>query len=511
MADPTGDSPGPVLVRVQPAERRRPLAVAAVIAAAVLSLAAWGALGGDDGREPAPSPEVVATASPRGTVVEPTPGMPATGTGLELVLEAAGWAPCPVWIGYGWGARADPAAVDARLAAIAEADPLRHPVTPSLVDTVDRAGRPVLVWVGDGPETAARAFGGSPVLHGTDDTDWTLLDGDRVAGRLETRATPGGVPYWELAFRALPMPWCDPGRSAAAGPATPTVPVSDVELLESRRGGSERIAIHEGWIECGVWTRYVTGRLPTGEAVDRAALAAGRDEGWVDVPVPAGDLRAWLGGDVGAMAAAHGSRLVTLGRREDAAWVLVTVDGHDVAAQLVRLVTPGGLVAWLPTANASGPGGRCTAEAPSEELVAQPAASLGSLLVFPGVPDEPDPLLDLVDLVTGAPCSSRLDLAPRVPTRDASDLSARAAAMGEGWVQAGGGSIVWVGESPVPLAVDLESQAMALAGPDEAWMLVERGGATFAVQQRRRATESGRFYWLEHDRIRLHECPADGS
>ena len=66
-------------------------------------------------------------------------------------------------------------------------------------------------------------------------------------------------------------------------------------------------------------------------------------------------MRAWLGSDEHAAAAAHGSNLMVFGDAEPAGpWLLVSLDDRPAAIQLLRTETTGGWVAWLPTRNAAG-------------------------------------------------------------------------------------------------------------------------------------------------------------
>ena len=66
-------------------------------------------------------------------------------------------------------------------------------------------------------------------------------------------------------------------------------------------------------------------------------------------------MRAWLGRDEYGVAAAHGSNLMVIGdAAPGAAWLLVTMDDHPAAIELLRVETNGGWSAWIPTHNVAG-------------------------------------------------------------------------------------------------------------------------------------------------------------
>jgi hypothetical protein len=375
--------PDPEVVRVTPPGGRRPRVLAAGAIAIILALVAWGLA--DPGPTIAPprdgAPDTAdstdAPASPtarRGLLV-----VRGTGPGLALVEAHLGWDPCPTWSGYGWAMRVDPAAVDAALGPRAGPVPREEdaaprdaaprdaappgPVLRGVLHLTDRSGRPALVWVGPSLDEAVRGLGGRMLFEGSDDTSWTVLPGapgePLVGARVAAHTSPAGRTFWRVVDRAGRMPYCVPEEPASADEPD-ALAVAGVEVLERRREGSQLIAIRQGWTSCAVWTQYRRSHdRPTGWAIDAAADVTGRDLGWVDVPRRDRDLRIRIGADPALMGAAHGARTVAVNPLAGVAWILVTVDGREVAQQIMRVHTPGGRVAWLPTENASGPTDDC--------------------------------------------------------------------------------------------------------------------------------------------------------
>jgi hypothetical protein len=373
--------PDPELVRVAPPGGRRPWALVAGAAAIVLALSAWGLVGPvmepDEpflaapatAEPPAPEPRA---PEPRAVTRRGLAVIEGDGPGRSLVAARLGWAPCPTWSGLSWARWVEPAAVDAALDPPGGPGPGGDPdIGPEpdvlrrarelrgLVQVADRAGRRVSVWLGRDVREAVRGLGGRVLIQGSDGAPWTILPGDpawegSVGVRLGARTTPAGRMFWQIVDRAGHMPYCNPDEPARAVDPV-ELDVEQVEVLAGRRDGSHAIALREGWAECAVWVRYVTGGRPSARTIDRAASAAGRDHGWLDIPDEDRLLRIWLGSDPAGMAAAHGARAVATGSRPGSAWILLTVDSVEIAQQIARVETPQGRVAWLPTENAAGP------------------------------------------------------------------------------------------------------------------------------------------------------------
>ena len=128
--------------------------------------------------------------------------------------------------------------------------------------------------------------------------------------------------------------------------------------------GDAREGVFEaaGFGGCLTWSFETAQAAPSSAVIERAAAAAlvlPDGQGWIDLPADAvgggRPLSAWLGRDEQAAAAAHGSTLMVIGdAAPDAAWLLVTLDDHPAAIELLRVETKGGWVAWIPTHNASG-------------------------------------------------------------------------------------------------------------------------------------------------------------
>jgi hypothetical protein len=359
--------PDPELVRVAAPGGRRPWALVAGAAAIVLTLSAWGLVG------PATEPDeplLAAPATDEPAAPEPSVPLPSAMArrglaviegevpGMSLVAAQLGWAPCPTWSGLNWARWVEPAAVDAAL------DPPRGPERAArelrgLVRVTDRAGRPATVWLGRDVREAVRGLGGRVLIQGSDGAPWTILAADpllegSVGVRLGARTSPAGRMFWQIVDRAGHMPYCNPDEPARAVDPE-ELDVEQVDVLVGQREGSHAIARREGWVECAVWVRYVTRGRPSARTIDEAASAAGRDHGWLDILDDDRQLRIWLGSDPAGMAAAHGARAVATGSRPGSAWILLTVDGVEIAQQIARVETPEGRVAWLPTENTSGP------------------------------------------------------------------------------------------------------------------------------------------------------------
>ena len=124
-----------------------------------------------------------------------------------------------------------------------------------------------------------------------------------------------------------------PTPPAAGGPA--------IELLRGA-GDGENLIVPRFGCDDGVGVDALTQMLYGGADVDRAAVAAGIESGWLEVPIEGRDpARVWLGEDVVGLAIGVGSPLVAVGERG-----LVWLTEGRRANQWIPLVTPAGRTAW---------------------------------------------------------------------------------------------------------------------------------------------------------------------
>lgn len=325
-------------VRVQPVRGDRDrggVAVALAGVAVVVLLAGWGLTATPPAAVVAPSPE------PSPIPSADAPGIPTvrgSADGLELAAAYLDWAPCPVWHGHLRRGRAQPAEV------VAAAGWLPREGTTAVL--ADEHGRPARVFIGHAFAEAAEAWEATVAFEGGDRARWILTRRGEVL-RLAEFSAASGITYWQVVDEAGPMPWC----ASAVGQEGPN-PATGIPAVAAAPGsGPVILAARGGWSSCA-WARYSVVEAPSGDRVDAAAVAAGVDEGWVN---PEGAL-VWLGRDPVDLGRAVGARLVAVGEADGgAAWVLLDVRGAPYGQQVRRIDTPAGRVAWLPTANATGP------------------------------------------------------------------------------------------------------------------------------------------------------------
>src|SRR5262245_4307635 len=314
-----------VVAPTRPATPQRPTAwsvLGAIASLGVVVLAGWGLL-----TQSTPRPQVarplppVATTAPS-TGADETPGLPivdvaSSDEALDELATLAGWGGCPVWRAFDVAATVSPRTVDRAV----EGSGVQH----GALDVEDAAGTDQRVWVGGDVSDAARGFGCAFVGRETD-AAWTVIRaGDReVAVRLKPTARRDGGTYWQVSGRAAPAPYCTDRSIQTGGP---------VRVLHASGDPEAALLDAAGLARCPTWMRSSEPREPSADAIEAAAadeLIPPGSQGWIDIPASAvggtRPMRAWLGSDERAAAAAHGSTLMVLGDDGAEAWLLVTLD-----------------------------------------------------------------------------------------------------------------------------------------------------------------------------------------
>jgi hypothetical protein len=120
--------------------------------------------------------------------------------------------------------------------------------------------------------------------------------------------------------------------------STSSASAPELEILRGEGEGSELIASRLGWSRCRVG-RFASIVVPDLDAIDRAAEAAGIDEGWLQLS----ESRVLIGSSPERAAVALGASILAYGGND--MWVLV--DGR--ALQLVGFRTPAGRTVWMTT------------------------------------------------------------------------------------------------------------------------------------------------------------------
>ncbi len=320
--------------------------VGAFAAVAVVALTAWG-LAGQGSPPPAAARPVPAAAAPSPTgPTMPVVDVATSEEALDELARLAGWGGCPVWRSFDVAATVAPREVEAAIRGQAQAH--------GLIDVPDAAGASQRVWVGGEVEVAARGFGGTFVVR-EPDAAWTVVPWGtgEAAVRLKPTARRDGGAFWQISGRAAPAPYCLDRTVQVDGP---------VRVLHVAGDAQKGVFEAAGFAGCKTWRRDASQTVPTSAAIEAAAAAElilPGGHGWIDLPAAAvgGDrpMRAWLGSDEHAAAAAHGSNLMVVGDAEPAGpWLLVSLDDRPAAIQLLRTETTGGWDAWLPTRNAAG-------------------------------------------------------------------------------------------------------------------------------------------------------------
>lgn len=187
--------------------------------------------------------------------------------------------------------------------------------------------RPVTGRLGGGASIGLAAFAAVAVIA-------VGLVGVGVVGRIGG-ATPGTAQ----------------GSAGAPSPSLPSTPsatppyetsfVDGLEVLRGEWDAQELISLRLGWSSvgrCMVATDVLT-RGPDLRAIDAAAVAAGIDEGWLNLP---GSGRVFIGPSVQRAAIALGAPILAFGGRGDTA---IFLDG--AARGFGGLQTPAGRTAWL--------------------------------------------------------------------------------------------------------------------------------------------------------------------
>jgi hypothetical protein len=342
-----------VVAPTQPETPRRPTAwsvLGAVASLGVVLLAAWGLLTQSSPQSPVARPAPTAPTLVPSAGASPTPGLRIVdvGSGDEAIDELAtlaGWGGCPVWRAFDVAATVAPRAVDRAVQAAG--------VDHGPIDVEDATGTEQHIWVGGDVIDAARGFGGSFVVREVE-AAWTVIpvDGGDMAVRLKPTARRDGGTFWQVSARAAPAPYCS-DRSIEPGTPVRILPAS----------GDPQAALFEaaGLDRCPAWTRSASGPVPSVDAIEAAAadeLIPPGSQGWIEIPASAvggtRPMRAWVGADERAAAAAHGSTLMAIGEDGAEAWLLVTLDDLPGAIELRRVHTPRAWTAWLPTPNAAG-------------------------------------------------------------------------------------------------------------------------------------------------------------
>jgi hypothetical protein len=257
----------------------------------------------------------------------------------------------------------------------------------------DEQGTQQRVWIGGTEDDAARAFGGSSIIH-VADAAWTSspTSGTWEAVRVDRVPLPRlALDAWVARVTAVPASWC--GTSFGGPP--PTV----IEVPGSA-DPYERFVAEAGWFVCRTWQRLDDGVGPTAADVDAAADHAGIGDGpvWLTVTVhtPSADreVPVWVGDDPATAGEHHGTRLVVLDTAEPRrAWMAVSVDTHPMTVAFDVVTTPGGRTAWLPTGSAAGIVGSCqpvasgSGDAPSPSLGPAPAAATSPVELLRGIPN----------------------------------------------------------------------------------------------------------------------------
>ncbi len=268
---------------------------------------------------------------------------------LDAVARLAGWGTCPVWRSFDVPASA--AAIDPEKVEYA----IRiSGYSRGFFDVVDRAGIVQRIFVGGDLAAAAGAFGGAFLVR-EPDAAWTVVwtGAGQEAVRLKPTARRDGGVFWQVNGRAAPAPYCARPEARASWP---------IRALHVAGDAKEGVFEAAGYGGCQTWTIDVSQPVPDPAAIEGAAEAAGipsDGEGWIDLPAEAvggsRPFRAWLGRDEQGVAAAHGSNLLVISdAAPGAAWLLVAMDGHPAAIQLLRVDTNGGWSAWIPTHNVAG-------------------------------------------------------------------------------------------------------------------------------------------------------------
>lgn len=327
---------GPVRVqRVRGDRDRGGVAIALAGVALVVLLTGWGLTATPPAAVVPPSPD----RSPSPSAAAPgIPTVRGSAAGLDLAVAFLEWAPCPVRHGHLRRGRAQPAEV------VAAAGWLPREGTTAIL--ADEHGRPARVFIGPALADAAEAWEAVVAFEGGDGGRWILTRRGEVL-RLAEFSAASGVTYWQVVDEAGPMPWC----AGAVGREGPSPATGIPAVAASPGSGPVILAATGGWSSC-TWVRSSVVELPAVDRIDAAAVAAGIDDGWVE---PDGTL-VWLGRDPVDLGRALGARVVALGEADGgAAWVLLDVRGAPYGQQVRRIDTPGGRVAWLPTANATGP------------------------------------------------------------------------------------------------------------------------------------------------------------
>ena len=322
--------------------------VGAFAAVAVVALTAWGLAGQGSTPPAAPRPAppaVAAAASPTGPTM-PVVDVATSEDALDELARLAGWGGCPVWRSFDVSATVARREVETAVRGRAGAD--------GLVEVPDAAGVTQRVWVGGDVEEAARGFGGTFLVR-EPDAAWTVVPwgSGAAAVRLKPTARRDGAAFWQISGRAAPAPYCLDRTVQADGP---------VRVLHMTGDAQKDVFEAAGFTGCKTWRRDASQPLPSSAAIEAAAAAElilPSGHGWIDLLADAvgGDrpMRAWLGSDERAAAAAHGSTLMVYGDAEPAGpWLLVSLDDRPAAIQLLRMTTTGGWDAWLPTRNAAG-------------------------------------------------------------------------------------------------------------------------------------------------------------
>jgi hypothetical protein len=229
-----------------------------------------------------------------------------------------------------------------------------------ILDTIDRRFAAVESRL---PPTPVARLGNRPVREAT------IAGGALRAAPVPVVVVVAGLVAAGLVLRPsdrLPSSGAVASPSAAsivAPPPAVSAPSASNEpllVLHGASGGDSLLIEHFHWgpTMCGSDGSYVG---LDGAAVDRAVNQAGRDEGWVDVPLalarqPA-TVRVWVGRAPESAAIAYGSPILAIGSRGDT-WIVLDGRGRE----MVALPTPKGRTFWILTGSIAD--GGCGASQP---------------------------------------------------------------------------------------------------------------------------------------------------
>ena len=341
-----------------------------VAVAAIGTLSAWGLLSAN-GPSPTASPVAEITSSPPAVATpvatlrlpasdgEDLPSVDAAteDDAFAVLALAGGWRQCPMWRTLGGGGTIRAADADA---ALVQLPPERE------VGMHEAAGAAAVdhrFWVGGSEDDAARAFGGTAVVH-VDGAAWIAIPDASAwqAVRLDPISLASTrLPAWQVGAHVYPAPYCT--ADSVGGPAA--------EVFEVPGNGDPlvRLFAQSGWIVCRTWQRVGRTQAPDLTAIDAAADAAGagNEPAWVTTTVPADEggaatreVRLLIDPDPAHAASQHGSRLVVLGTGEPRlAWIATSLEGQPFAVSFEVDQTPAGRTAWIPTGQAAGAVGDC--------------------------------------------------------------------------------------------------------------------------------------------------------